>query len=172
MKIYIFRHAQKEFSFSNDPELSAEGHSQASQLLTQILNKNLPTPTELWASPKKRAHSTLSPLAKHLCLSIKTSKALNEHQSRESTQDFHSRIEEVLHSVSTPAKTDSPDQIIFMCSHYDWLLEAMNLIESNTDLSQSKFTHWEPCQYVGFEVDEKGVFNFLELSTITKDIIK
>jgi phosphohistidine phosphatase SixA len=170
MKIYIFRHAQKEFSFSNDPELSAEGHSQASQLLTQILNKSLPAPTQLWASPKKRTHSTLSPLSKHLGLSIKTSNALNEHQSRESTQDFHRRIEEVLHSVTTPAKPDSPDQIIFMCSHYDWLLEAMNLIESNIDLSQSKFADWEPCQYVGFEVDKDGIFNFLELSKITKDI--
>lgn len=160
MKIYLFRHAQKAMDFSGDPDLTVEGHAQASKLLDKVLKKELPQPTELWVSPKKRTHSTFRPVAEYFHLPLLAQDALLEQQGDETLAEFRSRIEKLFASATKSGT------VVFLCTHYDWVIEAMSVVPADTDLSGSEFSHWSPCQYVGFNVDPDGVFEFLELKRI------
>lgn len=161
MKIYFFRHAQKAMDFSNDPDLTVEGHTQASKVLDRVLKKELPLPTELWVSPKKRTVSTLKPLAQHLKIPLQVHEDLLEQQSEETLTDFHQRISKVLSGPEA-----SSQAVIFLCTHYDWVVEAMAVVPCDSDLSSSEFAHWMPCQYIGFKVQEDGIFELIELKRI------
>ena len=162
MKIYIFRHAQKAVDFSGDPDLTPEGYAQANKLLEKVLKKELPTPTQLWVSPKKRTHSTFRPLANELHLQLQIQDALLEQQNDETLADFRHRVKNLLEKAGTKS-----DEVIFMCSHYDWVIEALNVIASDTDFSDSDYQHWTPAQHMGFEVSSDGLFKFLELKRIS-----
>lgn len=161
MKIYLFRHGQKAMDFSGDPDLTAEGHAQASKLLDKVLKNELPTPTELWVSPKKRTHSTFRPLAQHLGLPLQTQDALLEQKTDENLNEFRERIRKLFES-----SMERKNEVVFLCSHYDFLVESMNIIPSDKDLSDSEFTHWTPCQYIGFEINADGLYSFIELKRI------
>lgn len=163
MKIYIFRHAQKSIDFSKDPDLTEEGHSQANRLLEKVLKNELPTPTQLWASPKKRTFSTLNPLAEHLQLTIQAHEALHEQHGTETLQEFRARIKNLFHSLEIKS-----GEVIFICSHFDWAAEAMHIFNSDIDLSHPKISNWSPGQHVGFHVDSNKFFKFIELSTLPK----
>lgn len=161
MKIYLFRHGQKAMDFSGDPDLTTEGHAQATKILDKVLKNELPKPTELWVSPKKRTLSTFRPLSQQLGLALQTHDCLLEQKSDENLSEFRERIRNLLHSFA-----DQPEAVIFMCSHYDFLVESMAVIPSDKDLTESEFSHWTPCQYIGFEVKPDGIFEFLELKRI------
>lgn len=161
MKIYFFRHAQKAMDFSGDPDLTIEGHAQASKVLDKVLKNELPRPTELWVSPKKRTHSTFRPLSQHFNIPLQTQDSLLEQQSEETLTEFRARIERLLLSAKI-----SPGAVIFLCTHYDWVAEAMAVVPSDTDLSTSDYAHWNPCQYIGFHVTEGGLFELIELKRI------
>lgn len=162
MKIYVFRHAQKAMDFSGDPDLTTEGHAQASRLLDKVLKEELPRPTELWVSPKKRTHSTFRPLAQHLGLQLIVQEDLLEQKSDESLSEFRLRVTRTLEAAAT-----RKDSVVFLCSHYDWVVEAMAVAPSDTDLSGIEFSHWSPAQHVGFHVKQDGVFEFIELKRIS-----
>jgi broad specificity phosphatase PhoE len=159
MKIYIFRHAQKEVDFSRDPDLTIEGHQQADKLLEKVLNNDLPTPTQIWASPKKRTFSTFQPLANHLHLKVMAHDDLNEQLSHESIKDFRLRIEKLFNSVN-----EKSGEILFLCTHYDWLIEAVSLLASDIDSTHPRFSNWSPGQHIGFKFDGSGFFEFIEIS--------
>ncbi|KYG70111.1 phosphoglycerate mutase family protein [Bdellovibrio bacteriovorus] len=161
MKIYLFRHAQKAMDFSGDPDLTAEGHAQASKLLDKVLKKELPTPTELWVSPKKRTHSTFRPLAQHFDLPLQNTDELLEQQGDENLSEFRSRIEKLFERLAENKKA-----VVFLCSHYDLVVEALGVVPSDKDFSDSEYSHWSPCQYVGFEVRNDGVFEFIEFKKV------
>lgn len=161
MKIYVFRHAQKAMDFSGDPDLTVEGHAQASKLVDKVLKSELPTPTEIWSSPKKRSLSTLRPLAEHLNIPLHADDVLLEQKSDETLQDFRKRISQLFDTLS-----DTKDRVIFLCSHYDWVVEAMALVNCNDDLTSADFSHWTPCQHVGFELQPDGFYKFLELKRV------
>lgn len=147
--------------FSGDPDLSVEGHVQASKLLDKVLKSELPKPTELWVSPKKRTHSTFRPLSQHFNLPLQIQESLLEQQGDETLSEFRSRIARL---VTESGK--SSESIIFLCTHYDWVVEAMSVVPSDADLSGAEFAHWSPCQYIGFKVTEDGLFEFIELKRI------
>jgi broad specificity phosphatase PhoE len=161
MKIYIFRHAQKATDFSGDPDLTPEGHAQASKLFDKVLKNELPRPTQLWVSPKKRTHSTFRPLSEHLKIPLETHDSLLEQKSDETVSEFRKRISRLLEAAS-----EKNAEVIFICTHYDWVIEAMAVINADKDLSDGDFQHWTPCQHVGFQVNEDGLFEFLELKRI------
>ena len=162
MKIYIFRHAQKALDFSGDPDLTAEGHAQASKLLDRVLKSELPTPTQLWVSPRKRTRSTFRPLSQYLKLTLIDQEALLEQHGGETLSEFRGRIQNLLEKA-----TELKNETIFMCSHYDWVIEAMAVIPADTDLTKDEFSHWSPCQYAAFHVNAEGVFEHLELKRIS-----
>lgn len=156
MKIYIFRHAQKEIDFTANPDLNQQGHAQAEVLLQKVLKNELPCPTQLWVSPKRRTQSTFGPLAEHLKLKLKIHEGLLEQVAAENISDFHKRIKGLIEEM-----TATPHEIIFMCTHYDWLIEVLNILPSDQDFSESKFSHWSSGQHIGFELDEDGLFKFI-----------
>ncbi|MFS4460635.1 SixA phosphatase family protein [Bdellovibrio sp. HCB2-146] len=162
MKIYIFRHAQKALDFSGDPDLTPEGHAQASKLLDRVLKAELDTPTQLWVSPKKRTHSTFRPLAQHFRLPLQEQDALLEQHGDETLSEFRQRILNLLEKAA-----ESNNGVLFLCSHYDWVIEAMSVIPADTDLTKDEFSHWSPCQYVAFHINNEGVFEYLDLKRIT-----
>jgi phosphohistidine phosphatase SixA len=162
MKIYIFRHAQKAMDFSGDPDLTTDGHNQASTLLDLVLKKEIAQPTQLWVSPRKRTHSTFRPLSEQFKLPLTNQEDLLEQHGDESLQIFRRRISNTLEKAS-----EAKNEVIFMCSHYDWVIEAMTLIPSETDLTEDRFQHWTPCQCVGFEVQSDGMYKFIELKRIS-----
>ncbi|WII73823.1 phosphoglycerate mutase family protein [Bdellovibrio sp. 22V] len=161
MKIYLFRHAQKAMDFSGDPDLTPEGHAQASKLLDKVLKNELPTPTELWVSPKKRTHSTFRPLSQYFKLPMQIHESLLEQQPDETISHFQKRIDALFEEAA-----QKKNAVVFFCSHYDVVLEAMNVITSDKDLSDSEFSHWSPCQYIGFETDGQGLYEFIEFKRV------
>lgn len=161
MKIYIFRHAQKAMDFSGDPDLTPEGHAQASKLLDKVLKNELPQPTQLWVSPRKRTHGTFRPLSEHFNIQLESHDALLEQHGDETLSNFRSRIQNFLESAAN-LKQDT----IYMCSHYDWVIEAMALVPSDKDLNDPDFSHWAPCQYIGFDVNKDGIFEYIEFKRI------
>lgn len=163
MKLYLFRHAQKAMDFSGDPDLTAEGHAQASKLLDKVIKNEMAVPTELWVSPKKRTQSTFRPLSKHYGLELQGQEALYEQQSDENLTQFHARIRRLLETVAQKKGED----VIYACTHYDWVVEAMALVDSDKDLNTSEFNHWSPCQYIQFHVNEDGLFEFVEFKRIS-----
>lgn len=163
MKLYLFRHAQKAMDFSGDPDLTAEGHAQASKLLDKVIKNEMAKPTELWVSPKKRTQSTFRPLSKHYGLELQGQEALYEQQSDENLAQFRMRINRLLETM-TDKKSDA---VIYACTHYDWVVEAMAIIASDKDLNTSEFSHWSPCQYIQFHVTANGLFEFVEFKRIS-----
>ena len=162
MKIYFFRHAQKAMDFSSDPGLTAEGHAQAQKITEKVFKKELPKPTLLWTSPKKRACSTFQPLAKELGLPLHLEEALLEQRSDESLSDFTKRIRNLCNKASAKS-----GEVLFICSHYDWVLEAMQVIPCIDNASEnSELSHWVPAQYAGFDIDSDGLFKLLEIKKV------
>lgn len=162
MKIYLFRHAQKAMDFSGDPDLTAEGHAQASRLLDKVIKGELPRPRELWVSPKKRTHSTFRQLSQHFDLQMQTHEGLLEQKADENLTEFRERIAKLFAEAAT-----HEGSVIFMCSHYDVVVEAMVAVPCSTDLTGPEFAQWYPCQYAGFQSNPDGVFDFIELKRIS-----
>lgn len=161
MKIYLFRHAQKSVDFTGDPDLTPEGHAQALRLLDKVIKNELPRPTELWVSPKKRAQSTFKPLSQHFALPLKIHDSLLEQQADENLEQFRKRIEKLFEKAS-----ENTDSVVFMCTHYDFVIEAMAVVPCDTDLSAPEFAHWSPCQYVGWKKNADNIYEFLEFKRI------
>lgn len=161
MKVYIFRHAQKDVDFTGDPDLTSSGHEQAEKLLNKVIKNELPTPTLLWSSPKKRTFSTFAPLANHLNIKIHAHADLHEQLRGENLNQFRQRIGKVLDAAS-----EQKNQIIFICTHYDWLAEMVSVVNSDLDMGHPSLASWSPAQHIGFDVEEDGFFRFIEISTI------
>lgn len=151
--------------FSGDPDLTPEGHGQALRLLDRVLKKDIPTPTALWVSPKKRAQSTFRPLAQHFDLPLQIKEPLLEQTADETLQGFRERIEVFLNAILN-LQTFQPNDVLYICTHYDWMVESMPLIPCSQDLTMSEFSHWSPCQYVAFSVQQPGLCDFIELKRI------
>lgn len=162
MIIYVFRHAQKATDFSSNPDLTEAGHRQAQELLKKVTSKQLPIPDALWTSPKIRAQNTFIPLSHHLSLDLVKHEGLYEQSPDEDLSQFRQRVRKVLESAANSGK-----EVLFICSHYDWVVEAMNIIPADKDLSGDDFHHWSPCQHVGFRVLDDGLFEFIELKRIS-----
>ncbi len=163
MKIYLFRHAQKAMDFSSDPDLTAEGHHQAQKLVDKVLKNELPQPTTLWVSPKKRTCATFRPLAQHFGLHLELEETLIEQKNSETQSQFSQRVRNLCERA-----TCMTDGVLFICTHYDWVVEAIQTLPSDIiDSSSRDFSHWSPCQYVGFEVSPQGLFKFIEVKRIS-----
>jgi broad specificity phosphatase PhoE len=131
MKVVILRHATRSPSGMGDSPLNSVGLLQARKLATECLSPlgPLPTPTHLWASPKKRAQQTLTPLSETSGVALKTESRLDERHQSESMQDFTQRIRAVLAEVGQ--LSPAPETCVYLCTHLDWLEEAMPLIDSD-----------------------------------------
>lgn len=153
MKFVLFRHAHKSFLPFEDPELSAEGHQQALRLLELTEKNELPHPTQLVVSPKRRASQTFYPISKCYQTPLNVSLHLDQRLHDESSSEFRNRVSEFLNSLQK--KITSETDVVYACTHYDWIEEAMTLIDCDRDLNSFEFAHWSPTQYAAFSLSSE-----------------
>lgn len=155
MKIVLFRHAQKGITPFDNPELTEEGFKQA-EMIYELIKKNiLPHPTQAWASPKIRTTQTLTPACENFKIRIQETELLDLRTQHESSSDFRKRISSFLNQFDESASAETH----FLCTHYDWIEEAMTLINCDKDLNSFEFSHWMPTQFIVFEIrDSKWMF--------------
>lgn len=150
MKVYLFRHGQKDSQpFITDPDLTSFGHQQARKLAEMIRQGELLHGTQFIASPRKRAQSTLAPAAEYCQIHLQTLNDLDQRTHFETAEAFHARIQQVLNSLE---KKFSAKDVIYLCSHHDWIEDALTLIPSDTDLINSNYCSWAPAQFMHFEI--------------------
>lgn len=149
MKVYLFRHGQKNSLPFEDPDLTAFGHQQAQKLADLILSGDLLKGTQFLASPRVRAQSTLRPASLICQTSLQIVSDLDQRTSYESAEAFRARINQSLHSLE---KKFAKNDVIYLCSHHDWIEESLSLIPADTDLLDSRYWSWRPAQYMHFDV--------------------
>lgn len=151
MKFVLFRHAHKGILPFEDPELSLQGFEQAVVILNLIKTNNLPRPTHLYVSPKRRTSQTFYPTSKEFNIKIEVQPDLDQQNSLEANLHFKKRVQHFLQQIQNSAQTDS---IIFACTHFDWIEESMALINCDKDLNSFEFSHWSPTQYIVFDLQK------------------
>lgn len=150
MKFVIFRHAEKQGGLEKDSPLSPHGIAQSKNILSQVISKNLPIPTRIYASPRKRTSLTMTPLAESFKLKINATPLLDLKLNNETQKDFRLRIQEFL--VGFQLEPDTP--CVYICTHQDWIEEFLTVIECSTDLLQPKYSVWPSGQYMYFDKNE------------------
>ncbi|MES2855776.1 MAG: phosphoglycerate mutase family protein [Bdellovibrionota bacterium] len=148
MKLVLFRHATRSPYEIGDASLNATGLSQANELPHLIAPQGpIPSPTHLFASPKKRAKQTLQILSDSVGLPVIVDENLDERKNSETIQEFETRVKAVFERVS---KLESASTV-FLCSHLDWLEAAATVWP--TDLNQSSHS-WGAGEYLIFKVED------------------
>lgn len=158
MKLVLFRHAQKSIMPFEDPELSPRGFEQGDNILKLVLAQKLPAPTALFVSPKRRTSQTFYKLSKEKNLQCRVLPELDQRESDETSQQFHSRVRKWIENIELGT---SPETVVYACTHYDVIEEAMLLIPSDRDLSSFEFSHWSPTQFAQFHI-ENGLWKFIQ----------
>ncbi len=148
MQFFLFRHAEKERSFSVDPSLSSRGLNQALALAQLVTDGELSKPTVLLSSPKLRAQQTFQPLAKDLQLRVQITPDLLERQSQESSLQFVKRIK------STIAQVEKLSGVIYAVTHYDWIEDFLTVVSSDTDFYEGAYHSWPSGQLMEFEIKD------------------
>ena len=152
-KVFIFRHAERENTGTDNPPLSLRGHSQALALVRMINERSFAKPTRLFCSPKLRAVQTLFPCAQSFSLPLTERRELDERQTTENASQFSQRIQTQLSWLeSSGGHSQSP--VTFVVSHLDWIEEALTFIPSDTDLLKTEYQAWSPLQFLGFEISD------------------
>lgn len=169
MKLIIFRHAEKDLSnWSSDPELSQLGFLQAENLKELVAQKKLPIPNLLWTSPKTRARQTFKALSDWSKIPIEIWTDLEERQKTESMKQFQERINKFIFSLDTFCqKQETDNQVLFLCSHSDWLDEFSVLLPSdlNPDLTP-EVNRWMTTQYAQFEATKSNIWSFIKVGRV------
>ncbi|MFN8846898.1 MAG: phosphoglycerate mutase family protein [Bdellovibrionales bacterium] len=141
----ILRHGDKELT-GHDPNLSQKGQTQALHFCEKVKAGRLPAPTALLVSTKKRTYQTLQPLSDTFKIPLTIKAELTERVPGESVEKFRKRIQEFL--VKLMLFSQDRD-VIYMCTHFDWIDEFLTVIECESDLSRCN--HWPPAQHMVFE---------------------
>ena len=163
MIIILFRHGHKAFSINSDPELSPKGFDQAQHLTRLISDGKIPLATHAWVSEKKRTFQTLEKAIDQLKLSTYRKSDLNYRESDENTAQFKYRIQKFLRELGLRAKEN---EIHYICTHYDWIEEALTLIECDQDLNSYEFANWSPGQYMVFDLVDQNNYKFIKKGSL------
>lgn len=165
MNVVLFRHAQKGMTPFDNPHLTIEGFVQADAIASAVaIERKLVAPTEIWVSDKIRTHQTLQPVASHFKISTQQKDELDLRNDHETQQMFHDRVHALIDLLSVTSENDSSLKSIYLCTHYDWIEEAMALIPCDTNLSGYEFSHWGPAQYAAFSI-ESGLWKLTSKGT-------
>ena len=163
MIILLFRHGHKAFSVDNDPALSPKGFDQAQHLTQLIAAGKIPLATHAWVSEKKRTFQTLEKaIDQHSLITFKKSE-LNFREANEDAVQFKYRIQKFLRELGLRAKEN---EIHYVCTHYDWIEEALTLMESDKDLTTFEFANWSPGQYMVFDLIDHDNYRFMNKGSL------
>jgi broad specificity phosphatase PhoE len=149
MQIVLFRHAEKDLAGGSNPPLSRRGLAQAQKLIELVKIKTLPRPSKLLTSPRLRAQMTLSPLAETMDIDFQITPELDERIQGETSDQFSKRVQRFLRQI------ENQTGLIFLCSHLDWIEEALREIRSDQDLLNERYASWPSCQYMSFQVQDR-----------------
>lgn len=144
----IFRHGEKQIQ-GFDPELTPKGHTQAQAILEKVKAGKLPKPNAIYVSTKKRTTQTLEPLAKQFRMKPQIKVELTERVPGETQEKFRFRIQEFLVKLLL---LHQDNEVIYLCTHFDWVEEFLTVIESDSDLT--RYTNFAAAQYILFEKKE------------------
>lgn len=150
----IFRHGEKQVQ-GFDPELAAQGHIQAKSILEKVKSNKLPKPNALYVSTKKRTAQTFEPLASHYSTKSQIKAELTEKVPGETQEKFRFRIQEFLVKLLL---LHQDNEVIYICTHYDWIEEFLSVIECDTDLS--RYSNFGTGHYIMF--DKKELWHILK----------
>lgn len=153
MQLILFRHAHKGLTPAADPELSAPGFKQAEKLVELVEQKKIPAPTKSWVSEKIRTRQTVESVSQKFKTPIESSDLLNLRAFNENAEQFRLRIKKMIQTINELSK-QAVSQTHYICTHYDWIEEALIFIPSTTDLSTYEYSAWAPAQYVHFEIND------------------
>ena len=153
MQLILFRHAHKGLTPAADPELSAPGFKQAEKLVELVVQSKIPAPTKSWVSEKIRTRQTLDPVCRKFQAAIEASDLLNLRAYSENAEQFRLRIKKMLAMMDSLSEKNSND-IHYLCTHYDWIEDALVYINSTTDLTTYEYASWAPAQYIHFEISD------------------
>lgn len=148
MKWVIFRHGEKQIQ-GFDPELSAKGLKQAQNLAEKVKAGKLPKPHALYVSTKRRTLQTFEPLGTFAKVKPQIKAELTERVPGETSEKFRFRIQEFLVKLLL---LHQDHEVIYLCTHFDWIEEFLTVIESDSDLS--RYTSFNSAQYIAFEKKE------------------
>ena len=151
MKFVLFRHGSKGFTPFEDPELNAQGFQQSIKIAELVKANQLPKPTHLFVSPRRRTSQTFYPVSKEFSLDMQIKEELDLRQPEETQSDFRARIQSFLDLVAGQS-----NDVIFACTHYDWIEESLTVIDCDKNLNSFEFSHWAPSQFLIFEIDNSG----------------
>lgn len=144
-----------------NPSLSAKGHEQSRKLLELTKNKTLPAPTVCLFTDMVRTKETLQDLITHYSPKTEIKPELFLRSYSESSQSFRSRVQKFVNFYTYLAsQPENKNQVIYACTHYDWVEEAMTVIDSDKNLNSYEFAGWAPAQYIEFHITEDGLWMF------------
>jgi broad specificity phosphatase PhoE len=152
MNVYLFRHGQKDSLPFEDPDLTSFGHQQATKLAELIRNGGLFKGTQFLTSPRIRAQSTFRPAAQFCGSPLQVTNDLDQRTTFETREAFHARIQQLLASFEN---IFSKEDVIYLCTHHDWIEESLSVIPADTDLLEPLFWSWRPAQYMHFEIVDR-----------------
>lgn len=164
MFVTLFRHAERENTGLENPGLTARGFQQAQSLLKIIQANQLPAPQRLFVSPKIRTQQTFLPTANQLNLPLQILPELDERRNSETITKFVQRVQRFINLTS---QDSFGPQSSFLCSHLDWIEEALLKIPCDVDLLQSRFQIWAPGQFIQFEVHDE-LWHFIKAGELTR----
>jgi len=159
MQILLFRHAERDSTHFHDSPLSSFGHQQAQALLRDVQSGILPQPNRLWISPKVRTAQTFLPLSQSYAIDALVQDELDERRPQEGATQFRQRIRHLTEQASRQTGT------LYLCTHLDWLDEAMSLIPFVDPNGQENLVAWLTGQYIDFDVRD-GLWTFVQAGRI------
>lgn len=163
MNVYLFRHGQKSSSPLSEPDLTEYGHQQAARIAERIRAGSFLPGTLFLASPRLRAQSTLRVAADYCKKKPEVVQALDQREGYESAEQFRNRIAAFINSFE---KTYAAEKTVYLCTHHDWIEEALSLIPADTDLLDSKYWSWSSAQFAQFQITN-GLWEIKNFAQVT-----
>ena len=157
MYLILIRHGHKTFLPTHDPTLSDKGFSQAGELLKLVEKSVLPIPNMCWVSDSQRTYQTVEKIIKHHAVQYEKTDQLSVRHSEESNFEFRNRVAKTINSLDQIA-LQSRDKVYMLCTHFDWIEEAMSVINCDQNLTSFEYSNWAPAQYMVFEIKDSTWF--------------
>ena len=81
---------------------------------------------------------------------------LNVRSYSENNLQFRARVQKFLNFLDSKSiKPEHRHEVHFICTHYDWIEEAMTLIQCDKNLNSFEYASWSPAQYLVFELQDQ-----------------
>lgn len=157
MIFVLLRHGHKSMDPPENPSLSAKGHEQSRKLLDMVKSKVIPAPTVCLFTDMVRTKQTLHDLIENYKPKSEYKADLNMRDHTETAQQFRARVQKLINLYTFQAsQPENKNQVVYACTHYDWVEEAMTVIDCDKNLNSYEFAGWAPAQYLEFKITEEG----------------